>query len=75
IEKAGLRLLDHEDLTQNMAKVSKRWHDARRGHKIGLMKMEGQENFEGLQRFLSTVHSLASERRLSRFLFVSEKIR
>jgi ubiquinone/menaquinone biosynthesis C-methylase UbiE len=75
IKKAGLRLLDHEDLTQNMAKVSKRWHDARRGHKKELVKMEGHENFEGLQRFLLTVHSLASERRLSRFLFVSEKIR
>jgi SAM-dependent methyltransferase len=74
IKKAGLKLLIHEDITENMAKVSKRWHDARLGHKKELAKMEGQENFEGLQRFLLTVHSLAAERRLSRFLFVSEKI-
>ena len=30
-------------------------------------------NFEGLQKFLSTVHKLTGERRLSRFVFLVEK--
>jgi hypothetical protein len=38
-----------------------------------LIKIEGEERFAGLQAFFSTVHKLASERRLSRFVFLAEK--
>jgi hypothetical protein len=33
----------------------------------------GDETFAGLQRFLSTVHRLTSERRLSRFAYLGRK--
>ena|SRR5437016_11246265 len=73
IREAGFQLMTREDITQNMLSVSKRWHDARLAHKDELVKMEGNQNFEGLQRFFLTVHSLAAEHRLSRFLFVAVK--
>jgi hypothetical protein len=53
--------------------VSGRWHASRERHREDLIKIEGEERFAGLQTFFSTVHSLASERRLSRFVFLAEK--
>jgi hypothetical protein len=38
-----------------------------------LASMEGEETFEGLQRFLQAVHTLARERRLSRYLYLASK--
>jgi hypothetical protein len=35
--------------------------------------VEGQTNFDGLQRFLACVHTLTHEQRLSRFLYLSSK--
>lgn len=73
IEEAGFRLLRCEDVTANIELTSGRWHAARQRHREDLVKIEGEERFEGLQRFLSTVHTLTSERRLSRFVFLVEK--
>ena len=73
IEEAGLKLLRCEDVTGNIELTSGRWHDSRQRHRQDLVKIEGEERFEGLQRFLSTVHTLTSERRLSRFVFLVEK--
>jgi len=38
-----------------------------------LIKIEGEERFEGLQQFFATVQSLTSERRLSRIVYLVEK--
>jgi hypothetical protein len=73
IQEAGLNLLRCEDVTGNIELTSGRWHAAREKRREDLMKMEGQERFEGLQKFFSTVHTLTSERRLSRFVFLAEK--
>jgi hypothetical protein len=35
--------------------------------------MEGEERFEGLQRFFRSVHDLTSQRRLSRIVYLVEK--
>lgn len=70
IEEAGFELIRCEDVTENEAKVSKRWYDARAKWRDELLKIEGEKTFEGLQKFLSVVHTLSSERRLSRFVFV-----
>jgi SAM-dependent methyltransferase len=70
---AGLNLVRQEDVSDNAAQVSKRWHDARERHKDALVQMEGEERFEGLQKFLAAVHGLTSERRLSRIVYVVEK--
>jgi SAM-dependent methyltransferase len=73
VEQAGLRLLRAEDVTANAALVSGRWHAAREAHKEDLIRIEGREHFAGLQRFFEVVHDLASERRLSRILYLVEK--
>lgn len=73
IEKAGFRLLRQEDVTENAALVSGRWHRARQAHKEDLLRIEGEERFEGLQRFFEAVHRLTSQRRLSRIAYVVEK--
>jgi len=74
IKQAGLKLLEARDTTRSAAMLSKRWHDARDKRKSALVAIETEANFIGLQRFLTCVHSLTSERRLLRFLYVMEKI-
>ncbi len=72
-ELAGLRLLQQQDVTNNAALVSGRWLQARERRANELIQTEGRERFEGLQEFFSTVHCLASERRLSRIAYLVEK--
>ncbi|HSK71719.1 MAG TPA: methyltransferase domain-containing protein, partial [Pyrinomonadaceae bacterium] len=73
LEKAGFALLCCEDVTENEAKVSKRWLDARARRRDDLIKIETEKTFEGLQKFLEVVHRLSSERRLSRFVFAAQR--
>lgn len=73
IEQAGLNLIRCEDVTGNIELTSGRWHASRQKHREDLIKIEGEERFDGLQKFFSTVHKLTSERRLSRFVFLAEK--
>lgn len=73
IQKAGLTLLQQEDVTGNVASVAGRWHDARQKHCDDLIKVEGRERFDGLQKFFAVVHKLAAEKRLSRFVFLAHK--
>lgn len=73
IEEAGLRLVRQEDVTDNAALVAGRWHQARRRRRDDLLQVEGEERFEGLQRFFAAVHQLTSERRLSRIAYLVEK--
>jgi hypothetical protein len=46
--------------------VAERWHQARQRHKDELLRIDGDERFNGLQRFFVVVHQLTSERRLSK---------
>jgi SAM-dependent methyltransferase len=73
IKEAGFKLIRYEDVTGNIELTSGRWHASRQKHRDDLIKIEGEERFDGLQKFFSMVHKLTSERRLSRFLFVVEK--
>lgn len=52
--------------------VAGRWHAARAARRDELL-LEGEERFEALQRFFAAVHSLTSERRLSRIVYLMEK--
>jgi SAM-dependent methyltransferase len=72
IEEAGLHLVQQEDVTGNAALIAGRWHGARQRHKDDLLKLEGEQRFDGLQRFFATVHQLTSERRLSRVAYLVE---
>ena len=73
ISEAGFKLLQQQDVTANAALISGRWYQAREAHKNELLKIEGQERFIGLQKFFATVHSLTSEKRLSRIVYLVEK--
>lgn len=74
IKEAGFRLIRSEDVTGNIERTSGRWHASRQKHRDDLIKIEGEERFDGLQTFFSTVHKLTSERRLSRFVFLTERL-
>lgn len=73
LTEAGFRVLHVEDATQNMADMAHRWREARRNREDALRKIEGDESFEGQQRFLEVASTLARERRLSRFIYLAEK--
>lgn len=73
IKEAGLRLERQEDVTENMAVVSLRRHDARANARDDLLLLEGEEQYGGQQRFLAMVHLLARERRLSRYAYLARK--
>jgi cyclopropane fatty-acyl-phospholipid synthase-like methyltransferase len=72
--ESGFRVLDVEDVTDNAEAVADRWRRAREAHRAALVAREGEANFGGLQRFLDCVHYLSSERRLSRFAYLAEKV-
>jgi hypothetical protein len=61
------------DTTDSAAQIAKQWYDAREKMTKELIAVEGNSNFEGLQRFLSCVHSLTTERRLLRYLYSANK--
>jgi len=73
IAEAGFKLISREDVTGNIELTSGRWHTSRQKHREDLIRIEGEERFDGLQNFFATVHKLTSERRLSRFVFLAEK--
>lgn len=73
MQQAGFRGIQMFDTTGNAARIAQRWHQARENRKEALAAVEGHANFEGLQRFLSCVHFLTSEKRLRRHLYVASK--
>lgn len=73
IEESGLSLIRQEDVTETAARISGRWHAARASRREALLQIEGEERFEGLQQFFAVVHSLTTERRLSRVAYLVEK--
>ena len=73
VEQAGFRLLKVSDTTGSAEEISKRWHDAREKRRTELIAAEGAANFEGIQQFLSCVHTLTSERRLLRYIYLAQK--
>src|SRR5579862_20591 len=72
IEAAGLRLLQAKDTTAHASAIAGRWREARAGRADALVRMEGKETFDGLQRFLGSVEKLNAERRLLRIVYLAE---
>jgi cyclopropane fatty-acyl-phospholipid synthase-like methyltransferase len=75
IAEAGFRLLRREDITENMAAIAGRWHEARAQFREALVTDEGEPTFENVQSFLSTCHLLARERRLSRYAYLANEMK
>jgi SAM-dependent methyltransferase len=73
IAGCGLRLLVCEDVTANMADMAERRGAARASRSNFLRDIEGAETYEGQQEFFEVAARIAKERRLSRFLYISEK--
>jgi len=73
IAAAGLKLLVCEDVTDNMARLAERRGAARASRAELLRKIEGNDVFEKQQEFFSVAARIATECRLSRFLYVAEK--
>jgi SAM-dependent methyltransferase len=71
LAESGLEVREVRDVTEGMASISGRWRDAREELRPALVALEGEEGFEGVQRFLTVAHTLASERRLSRFMYLA----
>ena len=73
ITQAGLHLVSTTDLTEDVEQISSRWLAARESRRESLVRLEGEETFRGLQRFLESVHTLSRERRLSRFSYLASR--
>jgi cyclopropane fatty-acyl-phospholipid synthase-like methyltransferase len=73
IAEAGFKFLYSADLTANAAAVSKRWSEARARRRDDLIRIEGESNFLGLQKFLACVHLVSKECRLCRFQYAGYK--
>jgi ubiquinone/menaquinone biosynthesis C-methylase UbiE len=73
LQEQGFRLLSVTDTSQNAASIAKRWHDSRQVRREPLLAFEGQDNFDGLQQFLSTVYTVSGEGRLRRYLYLADK--
>lgn len=73
IQAAGFDLVSVTDTTDKAAGIAERWRNARQRQRDKLLTLEGEVNFEGLQRFLSGVYILALEKRLLRFVYLAVK--
>lgn len=73
IVEAGLSVLAVEDTTESKAQVAQRRYDARAQHEQALRPVEGDETFEGRQRFFQLAATLAGDHRLSRLVYVAAK--
>jgi ubiquinone/menaquinone biosynthesis C-methylase UbiE len=73
IVRAGFGQLRVTDTTESAARIAERWRHAREKRREELVATESNTNFEGLQRFLSCVHTLTHQKRLRRYLYVASK--
>jgi 2-polyprenyl-3-methyl-5-hydroxy-6-metoxy-1,4-benzoquinol methylase len=74
IAECGLRLLGSEDVTANMDKVAEARRTARASRSAALLEIEGEQTYNDQQDFLTVAARIAREARLSRFLYISEKL-
>jgi len=73
MQQAGFRVIAATDTTDSAASIARKWRDAREKYKDELIKAEGTQTYDGLQRFLDCVRTLTEEKRLLRFLYLAQK--
>src|SRR5262249_17267309 len=73
LKESKLKLLKIEDSTTAMGQVAQKWRASRARHQDELVKLEGEEHFQGLQQFFDCVGRLAEEKRMSRFTLLAER--
>ena len=74
IADCGLRLIAAEDVTNNMAVIAQKRMEARASRATQLCAIEGESSFNAQQQFFAVATLIATERRLSRFVYIAEKI-
>jgi cyclopropane fatty-acyl-phospholipid synthase-like methyltransferase len=74
IAECGLSLVASEDVTENMAVTAQKRGGARAARADQLRIIEGDTTFAAQQQFFAVATLIAKERRLSRFVYVAEKI-
>lgn len=74
LRQCGLRILAAENRTANMAEMAERRHAARAARSAEISQVEGPEAFAHQQEFLSVAARTAREGRLSRYLYIAEKL-
>jgi SAM-dependent methyltransferase len=74
LEQAGFAVEGVEDRTANMAANATGWLRARARREVELRALEGDEAFDGQQRFLEATAALAAERRLSRHAVLARRV-
>ena len=74
IAASGLHLRVAENLTPNMANIAERRRAARAANEEALCQVEGREEYDRQQEFLAIVARAAREDRLSRFVYVADKL-
>lgn len=73
LDAAGFEEIRIEDVTDNMASVAAAWRGARARHAADLDRIEGAQENAKTQEFLGAVEALASERRLSRLVYIARR--
>jgi len=63
-----------QNVTQKMAVVAERRRAARERRQDALREIEGDQAYLAQQEYLSVAARIAKEGRLSRFLFVAERV-
>jgi 2-polyprenyl-3-methyl-5-hydroxy-6-metoxy-1,4-benzoquinol methylase len=74
IAQSDLRILVKEDRSLNMAEIAERRNIARASRSSALQKIEGETAYQHQQDFLAVAARIARDKRLSRFVYLAEKI-
>lgn len=69
----GLRLLQAENVTRNVALLAERRGSARARYEGELRQIEGNDAYEAQQKFFDVAARIAREGRLSRYVYLAEK--
>jgi SAM-dependent methyltransferase len=73
VAEAGFRLRRRADATASLADITHRLQAAREARSADLRQEEGDDWFARRQAFLANIETLATDRRLSRYLYVADK--
>jgi SAM-dependent methyltransferase len=74
LQGSGFHLERMADRTDSVVEVSGKWRAARERRRTDLVSVETEAKYEAIQAFLASVHLLARERRLSRFVYIGRRV-
>lgn len=75
VEKTSGEVRISQDVTESMAEIAEKRRAAREKRSAAVRQIEGDQTYETQQAFLAMTSRLATEGRLSRLVYVSERSR